>query len=309
MRKRRTVAWLVACAVGLTLVPATQAMAASKHERKQDARIVKVNKRLTAAIKRAAKTATTVATLTGTVGNQAKALVDLTTLTADINGRLKTIEAGVPAVLDALTKLGDAATQLKAGLEAAGAGLTSLKTLATSQEYGVGQVLLGATPAGGSFVVTPDIPDAVQQAQTTQVFNAGAGSGQIHVLVAVRSNESDGDGTNPAAHCRVTVVDDLGHTTTSKPTPAGAGIGTAPFYPILTKSAMTSTDPANAGFMFGLKSTGADADHAVDLTDTTGGTGNAVAPDGTPATASVTKSYTVSLSCVDLSPSTTDPSA
>jgi hypothetical protein len=292
------------------LVPATQAMAASKHEKRQDARIVKVNKRLTAAIAKAAKTATTVASLTGTVGNQAKALVDLTTLTAGIDGRLKAIEANVPAVLDALTKLGTAAQQLKDGLTTVGAGLTSLKTLATSQEYGVGQVFFGASPAGGSFVVTPDIPDTVQQAQTTQVFNAGASGGVIHVQVAVRSNETDGDGTTPAAHCRVTVVDDAGNTTTSKPTPAGAGIGTAPFYPIPTKSAMTSTDSLNAGFPFGLKASGADADHPVDLTDTTAGTGNAAtAPGATPATASPGQSYTVSLSCVDLSPSSTDPSA
>jgi len=309
MRKRRTVAWLVACAVGLALVPATEAMAASAHEKKQDARIAKVNKRVSNAIKKATQTANKVAGLTTALEDQTQALVNLTTLTGDINGRLKAIEAGVPAVFDALTKLGDAATQLKAGLVQAGAGLNSLKTLATSQEYGVGQVLLGATPAGGSFVETPDIPDAVQQGQVTQVFNAGAGSGVIHVLVAVRSNESDGDGTKAAANCRVTVLDAAGNSTTSKPTPAGAGIGTAPFYPILTKSAMTSTDPANAGFPFGLKSTGADADHPVDLTDTTAGTGNAVAPTGTPATAAAGQSYTVSLSCVDLSPDATDPSA
>jgi hypothetical protein len=242
-----------------------------------------------------------VGNLAGVVATQQQSLSSLQTLAGKLDTRVSAIEALGPQIFDALTKLKD-------GLTAAGAGLNSLKTLTTSTEYGVGQVYFGATPQGGSFVVTPNVPDDVQQAQTTQSFNAGASTGVIHVLVAVRSNESDGDGSVPAAHCRVTVVDDLGHTTTSKPTLPAAGIGTAPFYPILTKSAVTSTIPANAGFPFGQKASGADADHVVDLTDT-GGSGNAVAPDGTPATASPAKSYSVSVSCVDLSPSTSDPSA
>src|SRR4051794_8922032 len=78
MRKRRSVAWLVALAVGLTLVPATQAMAASKHEKKQDARIAKVNKRVTAVVKKATKTANKVAGLTTALQDQTQALVNLT---------------------------------------------------------------------------------------------------------------------------------------------------------------------------------------------------------------------------------------
>jgi uncharacterized protein YoxC len=294
MRKRRTVAWLVAVVVGLTLVPATEAMAASAHEKAQNARIAKVNKRVSNAIKKATKTANTVATLTGTVGNQAQALVDLTTLTGDINTRLKAIEAGVPAVFDALTKLGTAAQQLKDGLTAAGAGLTSLKTLVTSTEYGIGQVFIAGNPAGGAFVVTPDIPDAVQQAQTSQTFIAGA-AGALTVKVGVRSAETDGTGaSNPAADCRVTVT--AGNTgTTSTP---NAGIGGAPFYPIDNKSPQTSS--TEQGFPFGPIST----DQLTDLT----AAGNSASPAGA-ATATAGLPYQVTLSCVDLSPSATDPSA
>jgi uncharacterized protein YoxC len=296
MRKRRTVAWLVACAVGLALVPATDAMAASAHEKKQDARIAKVNKRVSNAIKKATQTANKVAGLTTALEDQTQALVNLTTLTGDINGRLKAIEAGVPAVFDALTKLGDAATQLKAGLEQAGAGLNSLKTLATSQEYGFGQLLTSTggppTAEAGSFVETPDIPDAVQQAQTTQQFVAQH-NGVLIVLYGVRSNETDGTGAaKPAAFCKATVTNEGGSTET---TAANPNLGGLPFQPVPNKSAMTSTDPANAGFPFGLKQTGADADQTVTFASTV-----AVAAGDT---------YTVGLSCVDTSPDATDPSA
>jgi hypothetical protein len=296
MRRRRTVAWLVAVAVGLTLVPATAAMAANKHEKRQDARIVKVNKRVTQALKKATSTANKVAGLTTALQDQTAALVNVTTLANGLDTRVKTIEAGIPAVLDALTKLGTAAQQLKDGLTAAGAGLNSLKTLATSQEYGFGQLLTSTggppTAEAGSFVETPDIPDAVQQAQTTQQFVAQH-NGVLIVLYGVRSNESDGTGaSNPAAQCKVTVTNEGGTTQT---TAANPSLGGLPFQPVPTKSAMTSTDPANAGFPFGLKQTGADADQTVTFASTV-----AVAAGDT---------YTVGLSCVDTSPDANDPSA
>jgi hypothetical protein len=311
MHKRRSIAWLVAVAVGLMLIPAAGASASdvSAAYNKKDKRAEKrQNARITRIVKGAAKLGKTVSAQGTAIAGANAAILAEGAKSNDIDARLKVIEGAAPQIIKGLGDLKDGLTALKTGLETAGAGLTSLKTLVTSTEYGIGQVYFGATPQSGSFVVTPNIPDDVQQAQTTQVFNAGAGSGVIHVLVGVRSNESDGDGTVPAAHCRVTVVDDLGHTTTSKPTAAGAGIGTAPFYPILTKSTVTSTTPANAGFPFGQKASAPDADTVIDLTDT-GGSGNAVAPDTTAATATATKSYTVSLTCVDLSPSPTDPSA
>ena len=69
MTKRRNVAWLVAALVGLMLVPAVSAMAASKHEKAQNAAIGK-------ATKAAAKVART-AKLTTTVGGQATAISGL----------------------------------------------------------------------------------------------------------------------------------------------------------------------------------------------------------------------------------------
>jgi hypothetical protein len=269
-------------------------MAATTHEKKQDARIVKVNKRVTLALASANDTANKVAGLTSAFEDQTAALVNLTTLANGTDARLKVIEAGVPQVFDALTKLGTAAQQLKDGLTTVGAGLTSLKTLATSTEYGIGQVFIAGSPAAGAFVVTPDIPDAVQQAQTSQTFIAGA-PGTITVRVGVRSAESDGTGSsNPAADCRVTVT--AGNTgTTSSP---NAGIGGAPFYPIDNKSPQTST--TEQGFPFGPIST----DQLTDLTTA----GNSTSP-ASAATATAGLPYQVTLSCVDLSPSSTDPSA
>jgi X-X-X-Leu-X-X-Gly heptad repeat protein len=299
MRKRRTLALLLAVAVVLGLVAAGSASAFNKkqraHEKRQNAAIGRV-------AKATARNTNRIAALTTSVNTQTKSLADLTTLVTGIDNRLKAIEAGVPAVLDGLNKLADAAnqlkdglTQLKTGLEQAGAGLNSLKTLATSQEYGFGQLIVlnpGPNAEAGSFVETPDIPDAVQQAQTEQQFVAQH-TGNLAVAYGVRSNESDGTGaSNPAAVCKVTVTNAGGTTQT---TAANPSLGGLPFQPVNNKSAMTSTDPANAGFPFGLKQTGADADQTTTFVSTV------------PVTAGAT--YTVGLACVDTSPSTTDPSA
>src|SRR4051794_25933393 len=134
-------------AVALCAVPMV-ASAASRTDRSQNTRI-----------KRQAKSIKKIAAV----------LTVLTGGSKGLDGRLKTIEEAAPQIIDGLSKLKDAATQLKDGLTQAGDGLTKLKTLATSQEYGFGQVLVisaGPTvnPEGGSFIQTPDIPDAVQQA-------------------------------------------------------------------------------------------------------------------------------------------------
>jgi hypothetical protein len=218
-----------------------------------------------------------------------------------IDSRLRTIEAAAPQIVSGLGQLRD-------GLEQAGDGLIALRTLATSQEYGIGQVTIGGTPAAGSFVITPDIPDAVQQATVSQQFIAGS-SGDLGLLVGVRSGENDGTGPAlPAAHCRVTIVDNAGGVTTSSP---NTGLGGAPFWPIEDKSTVTSTDPANAGFPFGPKTSGADADVLTNLTNI--GTNASAAPNppnaDEDADASAGEAYTVSLSCVDTSPSTEEPDA
>ncbi|MEA2480444.1 MAG: hypothetical protein QOJ07_2366 [Thermoleophilaceae bacterium] len=272
MRIPRKVVLLGATVASLALIPAPGALGASKAEQAQNARIKKLSKDLTAAKK----------VLDSTSDNATTSLTRI----GDLDGRLKAIEGGVPTIIKAL---GD----LKDGLTQAGAGLTSLKTLATSTEYGIGQVFIAGSPASGAFLVTPDIPDAVQQAQTTQNFLASA-PGDITVKVGVRSAESDGtSASDPAAVCRVTVSSG-GKATTSVP---NAGLGGAPFYPI-GKSPQTSE--TETSFPFGPIST----DVLVDLT--TGS--NSTSPAGIPQ-ATAGAPYSVSLSCVDTSPSTTDPSA
>jgi hypothetical protein len=206
----------------------------------------------------------------------------------DVDNRLKAIEAAAPQIIDGLTKLKD-------GLTAAGDGLVKLKTLATSTEYGIGQVLV-AQPAvaaeAGSFVETPDIPDAVQQAQTTQQFVAQH-TGALVVAYGVRSAESDGTGAAlPAAHCKVTVTNEGGSTET---TAANGALGGLPFQPVNDKSALTSTIPTNAGFPFGLKLTAPDDDKTTNFVSSVAVTAG--------------DTYTVGLACVDLSPDANDPSA
>jgi X-X-X-Leu-X-X-Gly heptad repeat protein len=231
----------------------------------------------------------------------AGAITALTGGAKSLDGRLKTIEGAAPQIIDGLGQLKDAATQLKDGLttlkDATTAGFDKVTTSFKSTEYGFGQLLvISAGPTvnaeGGSFIVTPDIPDAVQQAQTSQQFVAQH-TGTVSVAYGVRSGESDGTGaSNPAAVCRVWVMneaDDLGQTATN------AALGGVPFQPVDTKSPLTSTDGANAGFPFGLKSSGADADVTTTLN----------------TSVAVTAGDTIraGMSCVDTSPDANDPSA
>jgi hypothetical protein len=219
---------------------------------------------------------------------QAQSLVDLRTLAESTDARLKVIEGAAPQIISGLD-------QLKTGLTKAGEGLTALQALAGATEYGIGQVVVlepAPNPQEGSFVETPDVPDAVQQAQTSQEFLAQQ-AGNLAVAYGVRSGEADGTGSgDPAAVCKVTVTNEGGTTQT---TAANPSLGGLPFQPVNTKSALTSTDPANAGFPFGLKSSGADADQTTTFVSTV------------PVAAGET--YTVGLSCVDTTPSSSDPKA
>jgi hypothetical protein len=192
MRKRRTVAWLVALAVGLTLVPATQAMAASKHEKKQVARITKVNKRVTAVALKATKTANKVAGLTTALQDQTQALVNLTTLAngldtkvTGIDNRLKFIEGAAPAIVDNLTKLGAAYQAVEYGRAGIFAGDADL------------------TVAAGGAVTSADIPDDGNAITTGEdaivVAGAGATNESLDLKAAIRSNESDGDAASKTA--------------------------------------------------------------------------------------------------------------
>jgi hypothetical protein len=112
-----------------------------------------------------------------------------------------------------LTKLGDAALQLKAGLEQAGAGLVQLKgavtQLATSQEYGVVRVFAGTTALPLSST-SGDIPDDGNTASAGGVLPIVVGTniagGQLPggtplaLRAAIRSGENgDGDATGDPA--------------------------------------------------------------------------------------------------------------
>jgi hypothetical protein len=230
-----------------------------------------------------------------------------------INDRITGIVAVVTPVL---TQLGDAARALEAGLKelaaattagfaevTAGFGevetaLTDIGDYLGATEYGFGQVMV-FSPAqnaqAGSFVVTPDMPDTVQQAMTEQQFVAQH-TGALGVLYGIRSGENDGTGAdNPAGHCRVTVTNEAGQTGT---TAANAGLGGLPFQPVPDKSALTSEDPDNAGFPFGLKTDDAGADEEDKYTAFVSSV-NVTAGD----------TYTVGLSCVDISASADDPEA
>jgi hypothetical protein len=288
MERRHKIAWLVVvAALGLTLIPA---MDASARTSKQSASEKKQNQRIQRALNQVAAVGANVTAVTAQ-------LAAANTTASGIDARLKVIEGAAPAIITGLTQLKDGLTAVAAGLQTAGAGLTKLSTFVQSTEYGIAQVVVaqpGPTivPEGGSFLETPDIPDTVQQAQTEQQFTAQH-PGNLVVLFGVRSNESDGTGaSNPAANCRVIVQKEDGPATTTAANPAFGGL---PFQPVPLKSAMTSTDPANAGFPFGLKSTGADADQTVQLP--------------TAITVAAGDTYTVSLSCVDTSPDANDPTA
>lgn len=278
--------------------------------KKRLARDIRTVRRRTNAARRTLRTlGQTLAALQGTV-NGVKAAGEGT------QGQLNGVIAAVPQVLDALTQLRDGSLALKAGLEtlaakttegfntvSAGfdtveAALTDIGDFLGATEYGFGQVIVlqpAAAPQAGSFIVTPDIPDTVQQAMTHQTFVAQH-TGNLGVLYGVRSGENDGTGAeNPAAHCRVRVTNEAGATET---TAANAGLGGAPFQAVPEKSTLTSTNPNNAAFPFGLKTNDNDAGEADNTTTFV---------SGVPVTAGQT--YEVELSCVDVSADADDPEA
>jgi hypothetical protein len=196
MRKRRTVAWLVAFAVGLMLVPAMDAAAASRSVKREQAQ----NHRITKVVKQARATALKVASLVGTVGNLNQLVATNGQKLIDVDTRLKAIEAGVPAVFDALTKLGTAAQQLKDGLTTVGAGLTKLGDAYQAVEYGRAGIFAGdadLTIAAGGTVTSADIPDDGNPITTGEdaivVAGAGATTESLNLRAGIRSAESDGD--------------------------------------------------------------------------------------------------------------------
>lgn len=291
MQRRITLVLAAVAALCLVVaIPASAAKKGSKTDRAQNKALKAYGK----AIKKNAKSIRGQSKSVKTLNNSAKSLNSSIKSLKEIADRADkssaAITAGVPTIVKGLT-------DLKTGLLAAGAGLTQLKTLATSQEYGIAQmiVLEGGTtpnPQEGSFLETPDIPDTVQQGMTTQQFVAQQ-AGTLIVAYGVRSNEKDGTGaSDPAAACKVTVTDEEGGTETTAP---NAALGGVPFQFVNTKSSLTSTVAGNEGFPFGLKTVAPDADVTQNLTT------------ALPVVAGET--YTVGMSCVDTTPSPTDPGA
>jgi hypothetical protein len=303
--RRKGVTACVVAVASLSVLTSTAGAATSKAEKTQNAAIKKGATQIARNKANIAKQNKAIGGILSAASKAGAAINGLTTGLAKAQADATSANGGVAAILSQVPTITNALLALQTGLVQAGAGLTSLQQLATSTEYGIGQVFIGAAPDAGAFLVTPDIPDAVQQAQTSETFVAQA-AGAITVQVGVRSAESDGTGaTLPAADCRVTVIGPGGTTVTvSKPNGA---LGGAPFYPINTKSPQTSTVPADAGFPFGPIG----SDVLTNLTDT-GASGNATTPLGAGTGAAIAgagQTYTVTLDCVDLSPSTTDPTA
>jgi hypothetical protein len=201
MKRQRKSACLAALAVGLMLVLTTDAMAITPAQREQAQ-----NARITKVIRTTKTIIVNVAGLTKTVGQHTKSLATLQTLVSGIDGRVASIEAGVPVVVDSLTKLGAAAQQLKDGLTTVGAGLTTvgagLQKLGDAYgavEYGVVRIFNGTTPIAPALT-TSDIPDDGNTASAVgSIPFVASGSTVLHTTGAIRSAEADGGATGDPA--------------------------------------------------------------------------------------------------------------
>jgi hypothetical protein len=244
MKMRRRVVGLTALAVGLMLVPATDAMGISRASARERVQ----NQRITRVIQTARTIALKLGNLGGDVKKQGTSIADLTTKTDGIDGRLKAIEAAAPVIIDALGKL-------KTGLETAGAGLTKLGAAYQAVEYGRAGVFPSgaATPtlAAGGTVTSADIPDdgnPIQAGETAIVVAGASGLMAIDLRAAIRSNESAGDSSSKTAGQAggyLFVVNlDTGVRVACGGTPNPPGIiGTTPGDSIVTPSGTVTTLP------------------------------------------------------------------
>src|SRR3954447_4466105 len=250
MKRGRTCAALVAVALGLLLVPmnASAAVQGSAREQAQ-------NHRISRAIEATRQLALKVGNLTGGLRNAGTVLSDhaqqlqsLQTLTSNIDGRLKGIEAAAPQILDALTKL-------KAGLEAAGAGLQKLGDAYQAVEYGRPALSAGdadLTVAAGGAGTSADIPDDGNAISLNDdaivVAGAGATTESLNLRALIRSAESDGDSSSKTAgqaggFIQVSNADTGARVAcTGAPNPPGI-FGTTPGDTIVTPSGPTTTLP------------------------------------------------------------------
>ena len=267
----RRIPLLIAAVAALCLAIAVPtASAATKTDKaqtkaiKKQAKSIKKNaksiKKNSAGIKKGSQDVAKLNSSTTSAGN---AINTLKVIADRADANAKTVLDAAPAIIKGLT-------DLKTGLEAAGAGLTSLQKLATSQEYGFGQVIVleaGPTPnpQEGSFIETPDIPDTVQQAMTTQQFVAQNAGDPDRGLRRAQQRERrhrrqqsrrglQGHGDQPDGRHR-----------DHRPGAVLGNVRRSSSCP--TKSTLTSTVAGNAGFPFGLKTVAPDADVTQNLDD------------------------------------------
>jgi hypothetical protein len=306
MKRGRTCAALVAVALGLLLVPAMNASAAVQGSAREQAQ----NHRISRVIEATRQITLKLGNLTGTVGNvgvalasQGQQLQSLQTLTSNIDGRLKGIEAAAPQILDALTKL-------KAGLEAAGAGLQKLGDAYQAVEYGRAALSAGDTDltiAAGGASTSADIPDDGNTVGVVDdaviVAGAGATNETLDLRALIRSAESDGDVSSKTAGQAGGFIQVFNANTgarvacTGAPEPPGI-LGTTAGDTIVTPSGPTTT----------LKLKNIPGGHLrTDTTEPTGSNGTSLLPVGCTFTATPGTTYRAhwSVQFVDIPTSTT----
>ncbi len=312
---------LVSCTIlsfGLAAGPA--GAATSKAEKKQNAAIKKSASAAKTAAASAKRVGTAVKKADDKAGAAGKAAGTAIAEAKKANDGVGSINANViPVALKALTDLRDGLLALKDGLTTAGAGLQKLAAFTAADEYGVVQIASGANsaPIPGCFYETGNIPDNVQDAMVTGtciVPSGVAGGDALHVLAAVRSNESDGVAGPPAVAAGVAGIVALKVTSTNLGgggaestthfggTNPNAALGGAPAVAIPLKSAPTST--TETGFPFGPIST----DNFVDLIATSyaGGPG---APTFGPLGAGIQRFLEFTVRFNDLTADAADPTA
>jgi hypothetical protein len=251
MKRGRIRAALGAVAVGLLLVFATTATGAVRGSAREQAQ----NHRISRVIEVTRQISVKVGNLAGNIRNAGTVLTAheqkigaLQTQTGNIDGRLKLIEAAAPQIIDALTKL-------KAGLEAAGAGLQKLGDAYQAVEYGRAAVSPGdadLTVAAGGAGTSADIPDDGNAISVNDdaivVAGAGATTESVNLRALIRSAESDGDSSSKTAgqaggFIQVSNADTGARLAcTGAPNPPGI-FGTTPGDSIVTPSGTTTTLP------------------------------------------------------------------
>jgi hypothetical protein len=201
MKTRKVGLAMLVAVLAMTLA-ATPASAVSKPEKKQNKALKTLNKRTKATNKRLKRFSTNLGKLAADVKNAKDGLT--------------AIQVAVPTVISSLT-------QLKTGLETAGAGLKTLGGAFTgyvrSAEYGVVQLYLGTTPIGGQILNSSDVPDDGNGATLTGRLLAPIGPNTPAVPVilraALRSDEKDGTGAaNPAGAAGLVAMTVSGHNAT-----------------------------------------------------------------------------------------------